>query len=1312
MKIKKIITLILMMLLFVLLTGMISISNAVSSKWFNAKSIYRDNYSYQADEKTIWRLYETSSSSNNPKNGEQTIFCLHRGVGLGSDFGSATPERIEYDSYFDFKSENMLEELQKALPNLTEHDYKRLVWIFDHAYVAPKDSSEEEEAHAYKKVLLENAGIVNGILTEAGTNVVIGSGSDVYYIDTTDEELDDIIDVVQQMAVWNIVGDYANDTSLEIHRAEQGSLTYRDFTEDTSFLERIGDVYGARQFGENLNAEVDKLYNYFITESERQADNYDVNTNSQRVTFASTNAEINQSGSNYVIGPFKLEKETNLEFTLELVVTNNGNSLTNYTLLDSNRQPVVAGTTIKDLVGQEFYLSVPDTTQLGRVELTVNGTYYGTDIEYWTVSGNEDLEQPIVILEKGTNDFTDSTEVEKVEEPDTYFDLALRKYITNINGTDVANNGRFLREPNIDTTPLTDNDNETTTAEYRHIKAPISVKVGDEVIYTIRVYNEGTIDGYVKEITDHLPEQLEFLPDDELNLRYGWDVSSDGRIVKTDITSPDTENIENQNAIYGTRENGTLLKAFSGTDLDYIEVQIKCRVKQTDFTGVITNIAEITAFSDANGASITDIDSSRDNLNKPSDENLPDYRGNTSNKEDLTDSNYHYEGQEDDDDFEKLILEEDVPEEKKFDLSLRKFITAVNEEELKEADGTYTREPDVDISPLIDGVEETTTAIYNHPKTPVAVEVEDIVTYTIRVYNEGEVDGYVKEITDHLPEQLEFIVNDELNVRYGWVVSSDGRTITTDITSPDTRYSATRDEIYADRRAEADKVLLKAFDGTELDYIDVQVRCKIKTGIDITQKITNIAEITGSSDSEGQEVEDIDSDEDNINLPSDEDLPGYKDEDIESGDEYIPGQEDDDDFEKLIIEEVIPRFDLALRKFITGVNDQEITNRVPVFTIDENGNYVYEHTKEPVEVATGYTVIYTLRIFNEGNVSGYAELVKDDIPEGLEFLPENEINIENRWKMYREDGTETDNPSEASYIETDYLSKAQEEETGRDNLLDAFNPEEMTQPDYRDIRIAFRVTEPNTSDRIIINSAQISEDSDEEGNPVEDEDSEPDEWNEGEDDQDIEKIKVQYYDMALRKWVTESIVTYNGKTTVTQTGHTAYMDPESPAKVEIRGSRMENTTVKFRFSIMVVNEGEIAGKIGEITDYIPEGLRFVQEDNPEWREVGENIVVTDQLKDTVLEPGESATVEIVLTWISSKENLGLMTNWAEISEDDGDDIDSTPDNREEGEDDIDSAPVIISIVTGAAEVYAYIGLAAGVLAILSGGVILIKKFVI
>ena len=1311
MKLKKVLTLILSTLAIVILAGLFNVSNAANGdKWFNARSIYKDNYSYRADGKTIWRVYESTATSNTPKNEGQTIFCLHRGVGLGSDFGSGTPERVNYNKYFDFKSSDMLNELQKALPDLTEHDYKRLVWIFDHAYVAPKNSSEEAEAHKQKKLLLQNAGIRDSILAEAGTNYVAGSGAQIYEIDFTDEEIDDIIGVVQQMAVWNVVGDYSDSNNLEIHRAEAGNLTYKDFTEDSSILERLGDVYAARQFGSSLNSEITKLYNYFVDESERQADSYDVHSNSQSITFQDTAAKVSISGSNYIVGPFRLEKESELDYTLDLKVTNKGNALTNYNLVgDANGNSLLVYETIEEIVGQEFYLSIPDTTELGEIVLTVEGTYYGTEIEYWIVGGSEESEQPVAVLEKGENDFEDSITVYYEPTEGKNFDLSLRKFIIKVNDKEIATNGKYIREPNVDVTPLV-NDSDTT-ASYRHNKAPILVEIGDIVTYTIRVYNEGERDGYVREITDYLPAQLEYLPDDELNQKYGWEVVNNGRALKTDITSPDTEHTEAQEELYGSRASKTLLKAFNGTDLDYIEVQVRCKVIDTGFRGVITNIAEITAFSDANGDSTTDRDSYKQNLDLPSDDDLPNYRGNTSNKEDLSDSNYHYKGQEDDDDFEKIILEEEPPspEEPTFDLALRKFITAVNDKELKDIDGSYTREPDVDVTPLVQ--ESGTTAIYNHPKTPVSVAREDVVTYTLRVYNEGEKDGYVKEITDHLPPQLEFLVNDELNLRYGWKVSEDGRTITTDITSPDTEYSATRDEIYATRTTDEDKVLLKAFNGTELDYIDVQVRCKVKKDIDITQKITNIADITEDADENNEPIEDRDSDEDNVELPSDEDLPGYKDDEINSGDEYIPGQEDDDDFEKLIIDEAVPKFDLALRKFITGVNETQIDNRVPVFTVTEDGKYVYEHTKEPVDVKTGDVVTYTIRIFNEGNMAGYAELVKDDIPDGLLFLPEHQTNIDHRWVMYTEDGEVTENPEEADYIETDYLSKAQEEETGRVNLLQAFNPETMTQPDYHDIKVAFEVTEPNTSDRIIINHAQISEDSDEEGNPVDDEDSEPDEWNEGEDDQDIEKIKVKYYDLALRKWVTEAIVTYDGKTTVTQTGNTAEMDPEPPAKVEIRGSRMDKTTVKFRFKIRVTNEGEIAGHVGEISDYIPEGLKFIQADNPEWKEV-DGKVVTDQLKDTLLQPGESAEVEIVLTWINGEEHLGLMTNVAEISEDDGDDIDSTPDNQKDGEDDQDDAPVIISITTGAADVYGYIGLAAGVLAILSSGIILIKKFVI
>ena len=94
----------------------------------------------------------------------------------------------------------------------------------------------------------------------------------------------------------------------------------------------------------------------------------------------------------------------------------------------------------------------------------------------------------------------------------------------------------------------------------------------------------------------------------------------------------------------------------------------------------------------------------------------------------------------------------------------------------------------------------------------------------------------------------------------------------------------------------------------------------------------------------------------------------------------------------------------------------------------EDGNIKYDHTKEPVLVANGNIVTYTIRIYNEGTMAGYASEVTDDLPEGLVFLPENETNKEYRWKMIDEDGNETDKVEEAKKITTDYLSKDQEKE--------------------------------------------------------------------------------------------------------------------------------------------------------------------------------------------------------------------------------------------------------------------------------------------
>ena len=836
------------------------------------------------------------------------------------------------------------------------------------------------------------------------------------------------------------------------------------------------------------------------------------------------------------------------------------------------------------------------------------------------------------------------------------FDLALRKFITKLNDEEITS-----RIPQPDVSKLA--DGTATTATYNHPKTPISVAIGDVVEYTIRVYNEAEVDGYVEEITDHLPDQLEFVAGNETNTKYGWTVdSNNSKIIKTKYLSKANETTEGDNKI----------KAFDGTKLDYKDVKVVCKVVSTDpMPTKITNIADITKFTDGNGNTVTDRDSQENNVNIPSD--LPGYKDDEIGKD-------YVPGQQDDDDFEKLKIKE-------FDLALRKFITKVNNTEIK------SRIPQVDTTPLKNGT--GTTAIYNHSKEPVKVSLGAVVEYTIRVYNEGQVDGYVEEIKDHLPDQLEFIKDNETNKKYGWTVdSTDSKVIKTSYLSKANEKVAGENKI-------------PAFDGTTLSYKEVKVACKVVSTDPMPSKITNLADISDFTDGEGNKVTDRDSKEDNVKIP--EDRPGYKDD--ESKKDYVPGQEDDDDFEKV----TLVKFDLSLRKFITAVNNTEITSRIPqvdVTSIKDGSSTTakYDHPKDPVLVSNGNIVTYTIRVFNEGEMDGYASEIKDDMPQGLKFLTDNKTNIEYRWKMLDKDGKETENLDEAVSIVTDYLSKEQEKTAGA-NLLKAFDGEKL---DYRDVKVAFEVTEPNTSDRILINQAQISKDSDKDGNDVTDQDSVPDKWNEGEDDQDIEKVKVQYFDLSLRKWVTQAIVTENGEEKIIESGHKAEDDPEDVVKVDLKKSKINKVTIKFRYKIRVKNEGNIAGYAKELKDYIPNGLKFVPEDNPQWKQIDEKTITTDQTKDILLQPGDTTEVEVVLTWINDSENFGVMDNWAEISKDHNDfnspDIDSTPDNNKKGEDDIDDAPVSVGVQTGQIKTFTTIGLA--VLVILSSGVVLIKKFVL
>lgn len=1417
--------------------------------------LYRSSgYGYKQGDLPIYKIatYKSTDTTNKIPDKSRTIYCIKGGIGFGSDDAETGYQEkiVTYTKKYDLKNPSAIPSPYKdVLP--TGENYNKLMWVLDHLYIMPENTQEDS--------------------TQARTAFLNGAIPDELY----DTMIDDDIDTIQQLAVWNFTNPDAND---RFHIESAGLKIAKEGEAFDSLFNIDRDRFNATK----------ALLSYYVKNADANYSSPVIASDAKPITIQdNSDGRIQTIGDNYVAGPYIINKQLDIDY--DVTATYNDGTITpTIGIKNSNGNIEATNKTIKELEGQEFYLMVPTSSNITQLKMQINGSYKVRKAWYLSAE-NPEVEQPVVLVNEDTQYFEDVVAA-RLEAKKT-FDLSLRKFITEINGQKIEELGLTSRVPNVE--GLEELKNGTAnTAIYKQLKTPVKVDIGDIVTYTIRVYNEGELAGYATEITDYLPDQLEYILDDEINLKYGWKY--------------DTENTHRLKTNYLSNADGTTsetpeenkLAAFDGTKLDYKDVQIRCKVVSTaNMPKKITNIAEITGCKDEEGNVITspttgERDSSVKNVQIPAD--LPSYKDQEINRQDPTDPDY-IPGQEDDDDFEKLLLKE-------FDLSLKKFITKVNDTEIT------NRAPQVDVTPLkgtgttakytyqispeknpvvvensdiveytiriynegeangyaevvrddiptgleflpenatnieyrwkmydADGNETTdvskattittdylskaqedatgrnnllkafemtkttldyrdvkvafkviepnsskntivnhaqiaedtgddrdstpdvwnegeddqdieqirlkdfdlalrkfvtkinskeitdripqvdlstlkgngTTATYNHSKKPLSAYVGDVVEYTIRVYNEGDSEGYATEITDYLPKQLEFIKDNQTNITNNWKMYDANGNETQNVSDAVTIKSG---------KLKDEKI--PAFDGDTLSYKEVKVVCKVVATDNMPKKITNIAEISKCENSNRIEVKGLasgderDSNPNQVTVPTGTELENYKDSEINK--DYVPGQEDDDDFEKLLLEE----FDLSLRKFITAVNDTQIKDREPKVDVtplkDGSGTTAkYEHSKEPVLVSNGNIVEYTIRVYNEGSVAGYAQEVKDDIPEGLEFLPENETNTKYRWVMLDKDGMETPKVEDAQSIVTDYLSIEQEKTAG-ENLIKAFDPTTMDTLDYKDVKVAFKVVEPATSDRIVINKAQISEECDEDENDVKDRDSTPDEWIEGEDDQDIEKVKVQYFDLSLRKWVTQSIVIEDGQEKVTETGHTAEDDPEAVAKVDLKKSKINNVIVKFRFKIRVKNEGTIAGYVKEIKDYIPDGLKFLEEDNPLWKKVDEKTITTDQCKDVLLKPGDTTEVEVLLTWINGEDNMGVMDNWAEISKDYNEygspDIDSTPDNNKKGEDDIDDAPVMVTVQTG--EVARYTGIAIVVLTILTTGVVLIKKYVL
>ena len=934
------------------------------------------------------------------------------------------------------------------------------------------------------------------------------------------------------------------------------------------------------------------------------------------------------------------------------------------------------------------------------------------------------------------------------------FDLALRKFITDISGQ--APNPS--REPLVDVTPL---KTGKTTATYTHPKNELLVQKGDVVTYKLRIYNEAGIHGIVDRIDDYLPSGMGFLPEHKINKQYGWKISagSQGETKKASEISGLTVNA-NKDKFDGitdlanttiVRTNGSQVRLETNnlkanlTEQEMKDLIERGQIKDSEKSKIwmpFDGKSNTLDYKDVEIALIVLADAKNQNNLKNIAEIGEDYPANINIKDrDSVPGNvrvpgYGEKSQEDDDDFEPLYTRK-----KEFDLALRKFIT-----EIAGKAPAVSREPKVDVSPLRNG---KTTATYTHPKNPLLVQKGDIVKYKLRVYNEAEIPGIINEIADYLPSGLGYLPEHKLNKDNGWKVSTkasntvkeqkaseisgftmkanlsefdgvtdaknikivrpsetnkEGTLITTE------KYKTTMTEAEITQMistgvipdAHKDKVL-KPFTSTSttLDYKEVEIAAVVLADVRDGNNLKNISEIQRDYPANITIVKDRDSTPGNVRVP------GYGEK----------NQEDDDDFEPL--DTVKKEFDLSLRKFITKISsedgkDSKAYDREPKVDVTplKNGKTTatYTHPKDPLLVLPKNIVDYTLRIYNEGDIDGYAKEVKDNIPAGLEFLPNHPTNIEYGWRMLDESGKETKDPTKAKEIVTDYLSKAKEKNIGA-NLLKAFD-KTTGKLDYRDLKIVFKVSPDfKVSDGIIKNIAEIKENEDENGRAIKDRDSTPNNNKDGEDDIDFEPLKTVEFDLALKKIVAKVFVTVDGKTTTINTNHKYTDNPEAVAKVELDRKKWNKTEVKYEFGIRVTNEGQIPGYATEVSDYIPDGLEFHKEDNPLWTLKDPKTAVTDQLAKKLLQPGESVEIKIILRWKKAENNMGVKTNWAEISKDQNEygvrDKDSVPGNKKPKEDDIDDAPVALTIATGAVPTYFAITLTS--LGLMGAGLLIIKK---
>lgn len=204
-------------------------------------------------------------------------------------------------------------------------------------------------------------------------------------------------------------------------------------------------------------------------------------------------------------------------------------------------------------------------------------------------------------------------------------------------------------------------------------------------------------------------------------------------------------------------------------------------------------------------------------------------------------------------------------------------------------------------------------------------------------------------------------------------------------------------------------------------------------------------------------------------------------------------------------------------------------------------------------------------------------------------------------------------------------------------------------------------------------------------------------------------VTKNLFDLKLDKLVSKVIVVKSNAK-----DNRVYEFNSNVAKIELPSKDIDSNNVIVEYKIKISNIGRIAGYAKSIVDYLPEGMSFNTELNTGWYLKDGNAYNTS-LANTIINPGETKEITLVLTKKINGQNMGLFRNTAEIAaaynEQGIEDVNSVAGNKKDGENDISSADTFILISTGK-EILSIAGITLGVLAIVAFGVVMVKKHVI